>query len=162
GNGRPGRPRGVVRARGEGGLRERVGVDRATSARAPRCAARDPGRASVRRPPDRACTIRPRHCAPRRRAHARRARAPRPSRGPAEPGGLPRATAAPSRDTSADASALGHLRAYLFADAAPREPARAGEAEFFSAPGEGRESVEIARRILEEARRGTPFDRMAV
>ncbi|HEY8944973.1 MAG TPA: PD-(D/E)XK nuclease family protein, partial [Polyangiaceae bacterium] len=32
----------------------------------------------------------------------------------------------------------------------------------FSAPGEGRECVEIARRVLEEAARGVPFDRMAV
>src|SRR5215470_2750131 len=32
----------------------------------------------------------------------------------------------------------------------------------FSAPGEGRESVEIARRILDEARAGTRFDEMAV
>src|SRR4029079_5646395 len=32
----------------------------------------------------------------------------------------------------------------------------------FSAPGEGRECVEIARRIMEEARRGVPFDEVAV
>jgi ATP-dependent helicase/nuclease subunit B len=32
----------------------------------------------------------------------------------------------------------------------------------FSAPGESRECVEIARRIHEEAGRGTPFDQMAV
>jgi ATP-dependent helicase/nuclease subunit B len=63
---------------------------------------------------------------------------------------------------SADASALSHLRAYLFSETAPTEPARPGEAVFFSAPGEGREAVEIARRIIEEARAGTPFDRMAV
>src|SRR5262245_1166749 len=69
----------------------------------------------------------------------------------------------PPRDEApADASALGHLRSYLFAEAAPLESAHEGEAEFFSAPGEGRETVEIARRILEEARRGTPFDRIAV
>ena len=34
--------------------------------------------------------------------------------------------------------------------------------ELFSAPGEGREAVEIARRMLHEAARGVPFDRMAV
>jgi ATP-dependent helicase/nuclease subunit B len=34
--------------------------------------------------------------------------------------------------------------------------------EIFSAPGEGREAVEIARRLLHEAGRGVPFDRMAV
>src|SRR5262249_9499079 len=33
---------------------------------------------------------------------------------------------------------------------------------FFSAPGEGRECVEIARRIHEEARRGVRFDEMAI
>lgn len=34
--------------------------------------------------------------------------------------------------------------------------------EFFSAPGEGRECVEIARRVLHAANEGTPFDRIAV
>ncbi|PWU22462.1 MAG: PD-(D/E)XK nuclease family protein [Candidatus Rokuibacteriota bacterium] len=68
------------------------------------------------------------------------------------------------RETTAapDTSALAHLRAYLFSETAPVEAARSGEAVFFSAPGEGREAVEIARRILEEARDGTPFDQMAV
>jgi hypothetical protein len=33
---------------------------------------------------------------------------------------------------------------------------------FFSAPGEGRECLEIARRIVQEARRGVPFDEIAV
>ncbi len=32
----------------------------------------------------------------------------------------------------------------------------------FSAPGEGREAIEIARRLLQEAARGVPFDQMAV
>ena len=36
------------------------------------------------------------------------------------------------------------------------------EVDLFSAPGEGREAIEIARRVLAEARRGTPLDRMAV
>ena len=46
------------------------------------------------------------------------------------------------------------IQTHLFDDAAP--PTRTGEGsfEFFSAPGEGRECVEIARRILREARRG--------
>jgi ATP-dependent helicase/nuclease subunit B len=54
------------------------------------------------------------------------------------------------------------LRRYLFARSQPpvREPA--GDVRFFSAPGEGRECVEIARRIVQEARRGVPFDEMAV
>jgi superfamily I DNA/RNA helicase len=34
--------------------------------------------------------------------------------------------------------------------------------EVFSAPGEGRECVEIARRVMSLARRGVPFDRIAV
>lgn len=33
---------------------------------------------------------------------------------------------------------------------------------FFSAPGEARECVEIARRIIERAKHGVPFDQMAV
>ncbi len=37
-----------------------------------------------------------------------------------------------------------------------------GSLEFFSAPGEGRECVEIARRILEHARLGVGFDEMAI
>ncbi len=63
---------------------------------------------------------------------------------------------------SGDASGLTHLRTYLFSETAPGEPARAGEAVFFSAPGEGREAVEVARRVLQEAREGTPFDQMAI
>lgn len=34
--------------------------------------------------------------------------------------------------------------------------------KFFSAPGEARECIEIARFIMEEAKSGTPFDKMAV
>jgi len=54
------------------------------------------------------------------------------------------------------------LRRYLFARSQPpvREPA--GDVRFLSAPGEGRECVEIARRIVQEARRGVPFDEIAV
>ena len=37
-----------------------------------------------------------------------------------------------------------------------------GSVECLSAPGEGRECVEIARVLLAHAERGTPFDRMAV
>src|SRR5262249_25331623 len=54
------------------------------------------------------------------------------------------------------------LRRYLFAKSQPPEREPAGDVRFFSAPGEGRECVEIARRIVEEARRGVPFDEMAV
>ena len=58
---------------------------------------------------------------------------------------------------------LAALRTFLFSTAA-EPPAREpdGTLEFFSAPGEGRESVEIARRILREARAGVRFDEMAI
>ena len=59
-------------------------------------------------------------------------------------------------------SDLDHLRACLFSEAAPEPRSLDGSLEFFSAPGEGRECVEIARRILREARGGVPFDEMAV
>jgi CRISPR/Cas system-associated exonuclease Cas4 (RecB family) len=59
-------------------------------------------------------------------------------------------------------SDLDHLRACLFSEDAPPPRALDGSLEFFSAPGEGRECVEIARRILREARRGVSFDEMAV
>ncbi|MGB2717187.1 MAG: PD-(D/E)XK nuclease family protein [Vicinamibacterales bacterium] len=54
------------------------------------------------------------------------------------------------------------LRRYLFATKQPPERKPTGEVQLFSAPGENRECVEIARRILEEARRGVRFDEMAV
>jgi ATP-dependent helicase/nuclease subunit B len=62
----------------------------------------------------------------------------------------------------AQATDLVALRRNLFARRQPpvREPA--GDVRFFSAPGEGRECVEVARRILEEARAGVPFDEIAV
>jgi hypothetical protein len=59
-------------------------------------------------------------------------------------------------------SDLTALHRYLFAATQPPERAPTGELRLFSAPGEGRESVEVARRILEEARSGVPFDDMAV
>jgi hypothetical protein len=68
-------------------------------------------------------------------------------------------TSIPATGSGSDLAAL---RRYLFARTQPplREPA--GDVRFFSAPGEGRESVEVARRILEEARSGVPFDEIAV
>jgi ATP-dependent helicase/nuclease subunit B len=61
----------------------------------------------------------------------------------------------------ADDAPLPRLRRFLFSSAPPA--GEAGEAvELFSAPGESRECVEIARRILDAARNGTRFDRMAV
>ncbi|WP_136921575.1 PD-(D/E)XK nuclease family protein [Polyangium aurulentum] len=57
---------------------------------------------------------------------------------------------------------LARLHQHLF-DAEELSPAEAGDdVSFFSAPGEGRECVEIARRILDEAHGGVPFDDIAV
>ena len=57
---------------------------------------------------------------------------------------------------------LTRLAHYLFSKEPPPERARTGELVWFSAPGEGRECVEIARRILKEAERGVRFDEMAI
>jgi RecB family exonuclease len=59
-------------------------------------------------------------------------------------------------------SSLERLGSYLFMESAPPESAPDNSVVFFSAPGEERESVEIARRILAEAESGVPFDHMAV
>ncbi|MFN7974944.1 MAG: PD-(D/E)XK nuclease family protein [Acidobacteriota bacterium] len=57
---------------------------------------------------------------------------------------------------------LATLREHLFAaDPPPASPLDAS-LRFLSAPGEARECVEIARCLLAEARRGVPFERMAV
>jgi len=57
---------------------------------------------------------------------------------------------------------LTRVRSYLFAETVPPTTAATGNVVFFSAPGEGREAVEIARLALDHAREGVPFDRMAV
>jgi ATP-dependent helicase/nuclease subunit B len=59
-------------------------------------------------------------------------------------------------------SSLARLGSYLFSETTPPEGKLDDEVVFFSAPGEDRESVEIARRILAEAEKGIPFDRIAV
>ncbi|MCC7126245.1 MAG: PD-(D/E)XK nuclease family protein [Acidobacteria bacterium] len=59
-------------------------------------------------------------------------------------------------------SALDRLQQYLFSAATPPAAAPDATVSLFSAPGEGREAVEVARRILAEAARGVPFDDMAV
>jgi hypothetical protein len=59
-------------------------------------------------------------------------------------------------------SDLAALRRFLFEGGQPPEREPAGDVRFFSAPGEGREAVEIARRIVQEARGGVPFDEIAV
>lgn len=58
--------------------------------------------------------------------------------------------------------ALARLQQYLFSVDAPPEGETDDSVVLFSAPGEGREAVEIARRLLQEAERGVPFDQMAV
>jgi RecB family exonuclease len=70
-----------------------------------------------------------------------------------------RAAASPMDRNGAD---LARVREHLFAPAAPSERAPHGDVRLFSAPGEGREAVEITRRILAEAGAGTPFDEIAV
>src|SRR5499426_93895 len=57
---------------------------------------------------------------------------------------------------------LAQLARYLFSKEPPPERKRSGELVWFSAPGEGRECIEITRRILQEADRGVRFDEMAI
>ncbi|HEX2101221.1 MAG TPA: hypothetical protein VHF69_11180, partial [Candidatus Synoicihabitans sp.] len=64
--------------------------------------------------------------------------------------------------TEAEQNDLTQLARYLFAKDPPPERTRSGELVWFSAPGEGRECVEIARRILKEAGRAVRFDEMAI
>jgi CRISPR/Cas system-associated exonuclease Cas4 (RecB family) len=62
----------------------------------------------------------------------------------------------------AERNDLTQLARYLFSQEPPPERTRTDELVWFSAPGEGRECVEIARRILKEADRGVRFDEMAI
>lgn len=62
----------------------------------------------------------------------------------------------------AEPNDLTQLARYLFSKEPPPERERTGELVWFSAPGEGRECVEIARRILNEAERGVRLDAMAI
>jgi CRISPR/Cas system-associated exonuclease Cas4 (RecB family) len=71
-------------------------------------------------------------------------------------------SARPLTPINSNSKALTRLQRFLFAtDAAPQ-----GEMDesvvLFSAPGEGRECVEIARRVLEEAAQGVSYDEMGV
>jgi RecB family exonuclease len=68
-----------------------------------------------------------------------------------------------SEQGAVPASALSRLQRHLFNEHANPPAATADkDIEVFSAPGEGRECVEIARRILALARQGVPFDRIAI
>jgi ATP-dependent helicase/nuclease subunit B len=62
----------------------------------------------------------------------------------------------------AEQNDLNQLAQYLFSKDPPPARTRSGELVWFSAPGEGRECVEIARRILKEAERGVRFDEIAI
>jgi ATP-dependent helicase/nuclease subunit B len=61
---------------------------------------------------------------------------------------------------------LEHLRKYLFCEQTPppeqAAPGYCDGLEIFSAPGEGLEAVEIARRILRLTRDGVAFDQIAI
>jgi hypothetical protein len=65
-------------------------------------------------------------------------------------------------DATVPGSALARLQHHLFAPEAPPPSSPDDSVRVFSAPGEGREAIEIARRVLSEAARGVPFDEMAV
>lgn len=65
-------------------------------------------------------------------------------------------------DAGGRGAGLARLRAHLFGAGAPPPAGASEDVVFFSAPGEGREAAEIARLILDGAREGIPFDRMAV
>src|SRR6185437_8223928 len=71
-------------------------------------------------------------------------------------------TPPPASRTAATAESIARLQDYLFSDETPPERALDDTVEVVSAPGEMQECVEIARRILVEAKRGVPFDRIAV
>ncbi|MEP7117081.1 MAG: hypothetical protein ABI880_05840, partial [Acidobacteriota bacterium] len=58
--------------------------------------------------------------------------------------------------------ALARLQTWLFAPDAPPAGELDDSVQVLSAPGEAREAVEIARRVLHEAAAGVPLDEMAV
>jgi ATP-dependent helicase/nuclease subunit B len=57
---------------------------------------------------------------------------------------------------------LEHLRQFLFSPVPQKFAGNDGHFEFFSAPGEGLEAVEIARRIIRLAGEGIAFDNVAI
>jgi CRISPR/Cas system-associated exonuclease Cas4 (RecB family) len=66
------------------------------------------------------------------------------------------------RDRAAASTDLLHLRRHVFAKEPPPVREQAGDVRLYSAPGEGREAIEIVRRVLDEAARGVGFDEMAI
>jgi hypothetical protein len=65
-------------------------------------------------------------------------------------------------DDAPAATDLGRLRRRIFTLDPPPEAPRAGDVRLFSAPGEAREALEVARRVLEETGKGVVFDQIAV
>ena len=59
-------------------------------------------------------------------------------------------------------TSLQRLQSYVFSDLPSDSYPKDSQVQIFSAPGEGRECVEIARRLLEEAKKGVVFDQMAI
>jgi RecB family exonuclease len=65
-------------------------------------------------------------------------------------------------DPAPAATDLAHLRRFVFSSERPSARSPTGDVALFSAPGEGREAIEIVRYALDEAARGVRFDEMAV
>src|SRR5439155_26837546 len=61
-----------------------------------------------------------------------------------------------------DSRALARVQTHLFEESAFEEAELGEDVVVFSAPGENRECVEIARRLLHYAQEGVRFDQMAV
>ncbi|MCA2977455.1 MAG: PD-(D/E)XK nuclease family protein [Myxococcaceae bacterium] len=93
-------------------------------------------------------------------AHAPRVLAVAPDDDATSVAVLSAALGPPRRLRPSATDALGALQRHLFTNEAPAEP-RPLE-DLFSAPGEARECVEVARRIVELARQGVRFDDVAV
>ena len=68
----------------------------------------------------------------------------------------------PPGPADTDRTARARLQRWLFSPEAPPVGALDDTVQIFSAPGEGREAVEVVRRVLAEADAGVPFDEMAV
>lgn len=66
------------------------------------------------------------------------------------------------RAAAGSAESIARLQDYLFSDETPPARQLDDTVEVVSAPGEMQECVEVARRILAEAARGVPFDRIAI
>jgi CRISPR/Cas system-associated exonuclease Cas4 (RecB family) len=76
-------------------------------------------------------------------------------------GGFANVESLESQETGTECG-LTRLRRYLFAAEAPPKGTEEDQVRFFSAPGEGREAVEVARYLLDELRSGVRLDEMAV